>query len=608
MIRNSATLQRGLFLVQQWLMKTRIFLALSLLSATAPLIAADRIVLSATDKKACPIVIAADAPASERYAAEELQRYLERITTLKCPVLDDSARPVSREILLGNNAHLRKLGLGIDTGRLGSEGFVLRTARNKLIIAGGRPRGTLYGVYTLLEDKLGVRWFTPELESVPQTNRLLLASLNETHIPALEYREVFWTEMMRNADFAGRHRLNGEHYHLTDKHGGRAVVYFPFVHSLDELIPRALYQEHPEYFPFINGKRVNGYVQRCLSNPEVVKMAISTVRKWIQEHPDATIISVSQNDTRNWCQCEVCKALDEQEGSPAASMIRFVNTIAEDIEHDFPNIRIDTLAYQYTRKPPKTLRPRPNVIIRLCSIECCFAHPLATCDSNENRRFRDDILAWEPVAPKLYIWDYTPNFGHYQQPFPNFDALQPNVQFFVRHGVCGLFEQGNYSGGGFGELGPLRAYLLAELLWNPDTDLQRQTTEFLNAYYGNVAPQLQAYLDLLEKQVRDGKAHAHIFDSPKAPYLNDAFLSEATKIFDAAEQAAQDDSVRFRVQIARLPIEYVKLDTQRVQGDARSALLTRFLEVARKAGISNISESTSLDAWAKKMGTSSKPK
>src|SRR5579862_2027021 len=415
--------------------------------------------LSTKDSTPCPIVIASDAPPSERYAAEELQRYIEGITGLKCPILDDSAKPSSREILLGDNSHLRQLRLDFDPRKLGPESFVLRTARHKLIIAGGRPRGTLYGVYTLLEDELGVRWFTPELEVVPQTNRVVLGELNQTHIPVLEYREVFWTEMMRNADFAARHRLNGEHYGLTDKHGGRAVVYFPFVHSLDSLIPRDLFKEHPEYFPLIKGKRVDGYVQRCLSNPDVVRLSIAAVRQWIKEHPDATIISVSQNDTRNWCQCDVCKAFDDQEGSPAASLIRFVNAIAEDIEHDYPNIRIDTLAYQYTRKPPKTLRPHRNVIIRLCSIECCFAHPLASCDSPENRRFRDDIIAWQPVAPKLYVWDYTPNFAHYQQPFPNFDALQPNVQFFVQHRVSGLFEQGNYSAGGSGELGPLRAYL-----------------------------------------------------------------------------------------------------------------------------------------------------
>ena len=224
-----------------------------------------------------------------------------------------------------------------------------------------------------------------------------------------------------------------------------------------------------------------------MSNPDVLKIAIDRVRQWLKEHPEATIISVSQNDTFNYCQCAKCKALDDAEGSPAASLLRFVNAIAEDVERDHPNVRIDTLAYQYSRKPPKTLRPRNNVIVRLCSIECCFAHPLEACSSPENQRFRDDIIAWQPVAPLLYVWDYTPNFSHYQQPFPNFDALQPNVQFFVKHGVKGLFEEGNYSGGGNGEMEPLRAYVLAKLLWNPYTDVQQHIAEFLRAYYDKAA-------------------------------------------------------------------------------------------------------------------------
>jgi hypothetical protein len=248
------------------IMNTLPVMLLALFVQAAPILAATGLILAAKDKKPCPIVIAADASVSERYAAQELQRYLERITTIKCPIIEDSVPQASREILLGDNAHLRKLGLGIDMNKLGPEGFVLRTVKNKLIIAGGRPRGSLYGVYTLLEEKLGVRWFAPELEVVPRTNRVVLGALDQTRVPRLEYREVFWTEMMRDADFAARHRLNGEHYHLTEKHGGRAVVYFPFVHSLDNLIPRELYQEHPEYFPLIKGKRVNGYVQRCLSN------------------------------------------------------------------------------------------------------------------------------------------------------------------------------------------------------------------------------------------------------------------------------------------------------------------------------------------------------
>ncbi len=544
------------------------------------------------------IVVPPDAIPSERYAAEELQAYLEKISGARLPISSEPKAGGSRQILIGKHADAKG---NIPWDKLGQDGFVLKTDGRRLIIAGGRPRGTLNGVYTFLEEQLGVRWFTPELERMPATNGVVLGSLNQVRVPALEYREVYWTEMTRNADFAARHHLNGDHYGLQPKHGGPFAIYFPFVHSFDSLVPRDLFKEHPEYFPLIDGKRADGYVQRCLSNPEVLKIAKARVRLWIKEHPNANIVSVSQNDTFNNCRCAECKAIDDAEGTPCGSLLRFVNAVAEDIEKDYPNVRIDTLAYQYTRKAPKTIRPRKNVIIRLCSIECCFAHPLETCSSEANRRFRDDIVAWGPIAPLLYVWDYTPNFANYQQPFPNFDVLQPNVQFFVDHNVKGLFEQGNYSSGGFGEMGPLRAYLLAELLWNPRTDVQKHKGEFCDAYYGPAAPKILEYLELMENQVRGEKAHAHIFDSPKSAYLKKAFLDDANRILDQAEAAAGDGPGRGRVLVARLPVWYVQLVTEKVTGDERTALLQKFLAVARGVGISSISEGQSLEEWAKKM-------
>ena len=548
------------------------------------------------------IVVPAGAIPSERYAADELQHYLEKMSGAKIPIVTDVEKPDSHEILLGNNTHLAKLGAKIDFAKLGSDGFVMRVKGNRVIIAGGRPRGTLNGVYTLLEEKLGVRWFTPELETVPKLERVRLPKLNETKIPALENRDVFWSEMMHNADFAARHRVNGQHCGLTAKHGGAFTVYYPFVHSLDGLVPPELCKEHPEYLPLIKGQRKSGYVQRCLSNPDVLRISTERVRQWIKEHPEATIISVSQNDTINNCQCEQCKAVDDAEGSPAGSLLKFVNAVAEAIEKDHPNVRIDTLAYQYTRKPPKTIRPRRNVIVRLCSIECCFSHPLETCPEEKNRRFREDIVAWGPVAPLLYVWDYTTDFGHYQQPFPNFDALQSNVRFFVKHNVKSLFEQGNYSGGGGGEMEPLRAYVLAKLLWNPDTDVQKHINEFVNAYYGKAAPKILAYLDTIHRPVREQGKHIHIFDKPTSAYLSEEVMNAGEKILDEAEQLAENDAVRFRVQVARLPVWYVKIAAYRVTDDARTDLAKRFIAIARKAGISNISEGKSLDEWAKKLG------
>jgi hypothetical protein len=211
----------------------------------------------------------------------------------------------------------------------------------------------------------------------------------------------------------------------------------------------------------------------------------------------------------------------------------------------------------------------------------------------------EDITAWEPIAPSLYVWDYTTNFGHYQQPFPNLNVLQANVQFFARHHVKGLFEQGNYSSGGHGEMEPLRAYLLAKLLWNPDSDCRRHTDEFLNAYYGKAAGQILEYIALAHEQTPADTAHAHIFDRPTAKYLTDDLLSKAEKLFDEAERLADNSDVLLRVQVARLPNWYVQLATNRVSGDERSEMLKRFLSVASQAGISHVSESRSLDDWAR---------
>src|SRR5439155_23480073 len=140
---------------------------------------------------------------------------------------------------------------------------------------------------------------------------------------------------------------------------------------------------------------------------------------------EATIISVSQNDTFNNCQCQKCKAIDDAEGSPAATLLLFVNAVAEAIEKDSPQVRIDTLAYQYTRKPPKTIRPRHNVIVRLCSIECNFREPL---DHQSNAAFLADLTEWSKICQRLYIWDYVTDFSHYINPHPNWFVLGPNLR------------------------------------------------------------------------------------------------------------------------------------------------------------------------------------
>jgi hypothetical protein len=59
------------------------------------------------------------------------------------------------------------------------------------------------------------------------------------------------------------------------------------------------------------------------------------------------------------------------------------------------------------------------------------------------------------------------------------------MQFFVAHGVKGVYEEGNYYGASCdSEFAGLRAYLLARLLFNPDIDYEAEMDGFLRAYYG----------------------------------------------------------------------------------------------------------------------------
>ena len=74
---------------------------------------------------------------------------------------------------------------------------------------------------------------------------------------------------------------------------------------------------------------------------------------------------------------------------------------AEEVEKEYPDVLIETLAYQYTRKPPKHVRPRHNVVIRLCSIECSFVETLTAGENDANVSFREDMEAWASISPQL---------------------------------------------------------------------------------------------------------------------------------------------------------------------------------------------------------------
>jgi len=122
-------------------------------------------------------------------------------------------------------------------------------------------------------------------------------------------------------------------------------------------------------------------------------------------------------------------------------MIAFVNAVAESVGRKYPKALLSTFAYWYTRKPPRTLKPRSNVMIQLCSIDCCCLHAVDDPKCALNREFCDDMRVWNSKCDKIFIWHYNTNFGSYMLPFPNLRAIGPSVKYFADRSGRGVFMQ-----------------------------------------------------------------------------------------------------------------------------------------------------------------------
>ncbi|NLE59225.1 MAG: DUF4838 domain-containing protein [Planctomycetes bacterium] len=563
------------------------------------------VVVATNGRPQAVIVVAEDAAPAEKHAGQELALFLKQTTGADFEVKSSAADDRSR--LLVGPAAARLTDPRFTTDGLGAEGLIIRTTGKDLILAGGRPRGTLYAVYTFLEDHVGCRWWAPGASSIPKKPTLVFDNLDVKYIPPLEYREPFWFSGF-DGDWAARNKSNGATPRLEDKHGGKHVIQ-GFVHTFNGLIPPAKYfNEHPEWFSEIQSKRVQEHSQLCLTNEQMRAELVKNLKDQLRKNPSATMASVSQNDWANNCQCPRCTAVDKEEGSPAGSMIRFVNAVAEEIEKEFPNVAISTLAYQYTRKPPLKVRPRPNVVVWLCSIECSFSKPLI---DERNADFRRDIEGWSQICKRLYVWDYTTNFAHYVMPHPNLNVLGPNVKFFANHNVVGLFEQGAYHTNG-AEMMELRTWVLAKMLWNPSLNADELIDEFLNGYYGPAAPHVRAYLDTIHQAVAAGGDHLGCFSPLDAKFLSLDTLSAGWKHLQTAEKAAgSDDTLLLRIRTAQLPVLYtfiIQWDRLRKEAadakhswpvaDTQQAVYEQFMKTAEAIKMTHVAEGRGID-WLK---------
>jgi len=492
------------------------------------------------------IVIGANSSAKIQEAATELQHYLNKATGVQLPVV--------------NTLSAGKKAMYLQVKESATPYIHYHNDKGQLTIKGSDEMYLSYAVYEFLERELKCRFWAPDAERVPAIEQFnIAAQLNYHYSPPVHVRTVHSKLFYENAGFADKQRVSYEAFPMYAPNAR--------VHTFHRFVPADTYfKTHPEYFALVDGERRS--TQLCLSNADVLNLVKEAVRQCFKEHPEASVVSVSQDDNTQYCQCDKCEAIHQEEGSPSATMIRFVNEVAL----AFPDKTISTLAYQYTRKACKT-KPLDNVLITLCSIECDRSAPIEDKCSD----FAEDLQAWKLLTENIRIWDYTTQFTNFLAPFPNIYTLEPNLRFFADNNARWIFEQHSHNPS---ELFELRSYLMARLLWDPSRNTDVLIREFCEGYYGAAGSEVVEYITKIHDELaNDDDFFLFLYGGPSQAFnsfLRPDALDVYNRIFDQAEQSvANHPDLLTRVRRARLGVRYATLEACRANLSSKYSLSNR---------------------------------
>lgn len=478
-------------------------------------------------------------------AAKLVRDLIEEATGIKLDVVTDATAKQNREILIGKT---NREGGDITLARNGQnkQWFEVKCIGDTLIIAGDSDEknyeGTKYAAYGFAEEMLGFSFYSGKEDYEDKNSDYVhtIDRADEINVPngysfvdgpRLEYRVSYWPEYVGDS-----------------LRGGDASSISGHVHNIGELTETGADSDE----------------MPCLSDENILAVAIKNIEAAFVSKPTATGIWVSQNDISKFCRCEKCMQAYKEEGSNAGALIRFLNKIAAQLEKDgYGDKELWTLAYQYTTVPTKT-HPDDSVVVFYCTIFNCASHTYSDPTCSLNASICQNMVGWGKICKKVYVWDYSTNFKYGVSAFPISTWLYENFQFLYANGMRGMFN--NAVEDKTAEFGVLYSYLIAKLEWNPlisEEEYNNMINDFLKAYYGPGWQYIRRYIDVTE--YLSDKRH-FCFDGVCESILSyDEILeyeAEFDECWDAAEAAAENATQVERIRTARLAWTYMKLNAE----------------------------------------------
>jgi len=494
-----------------------------------------------------------------QFAAKDLARCLTKVSGRTYQTKDSVAAPQTGDIILANDPQLE------------NQQWQFAFRDGKLYISGRGAPGIVYGVYTFLEKYAGCAWLAPDVEVIPEKPGWKLPEINEKGKPAIMRREFYvaspapnWIWRMRNKEnFLAAFGLNMRIGRPGD------------CHTFDKYVKAVLARNDPKLF----GHKISGGKCHtlCMTNPEVRRIVLDELLKYIEKDREKAkgtpvysipkIYDLSQSDGPSGleCWCKDCKELAEREGSYAGPNLDFVNYMARGVREKYPDIVLQTFAYSFTQKPPKTIKAEDNVMIRYCGAS--LYRPLMAGTSNGK-----ELETWNHFASRKSIWSYWRIFTGYLYPFvkPRREIAE-EIRFCVKNGVYSYF--GENEAMMQRSFAVQQHYLGLKMLDDPTQDIDKLNDRFMKGYYGAAAPFMQEYLEYLEKRQKEDRS-----------FLDREFFEKVNGWLDAAENAVRNDAKSLlHVKCERVIVDrtmFHRLEELMKQGYKKDlkAVSTRFLQ------------------------------